>query len=124
MFTARKHMAVIDYDANMDRQILKGDDGNDRCVSVYSRAQSRFVLRPQRQAKTFSYVAELLTAMLERRRAVDVATPDRCQRVTRGSFTLTLTAALAQHQRRYGSSRCSERHTGASREWPAHLWHG
>ena len=44
-------------------------------MSVYSRAQSRFVLRPQRQAKTFSYVAELLTAMLERRRAVDVATP-------------------------------------------------
>ncbi|KAF0288744.1 hypothetical protein FJT64_012871 [Amphibalanus amphitrite] len=32
MFTARKHMAVIDYDANMDRQILKGDDGNDRVV--------------------------------------------------------------------------------------------
>lgn len=30
MFEARKHMAVIDYDAHMDREVLKDNDGNER----------------------------------------------------------------------------------------------
>lgn len=46
-----------------------------RCVPVYSRAQGKFVLRPQRAPKRYVYVAEMLRKMIELRKDVAISGP-------------------------------------------------